>query len=549
MALDSSERVSLIHDLDMKHQKGLHKTDLVARDEEARRIKIRALTLRDENQRLKDKLLQNESRCKFLEKKLVRERTASEEKSTAASSQEARLKKQATELANLKAEVESLNNAVQDSGKALQEKFALSRELNRLKPEMEHLQSQMATYQAVIAEKNDLRRQLDSLEVELENEKRSKQRARNKEESAALEELRSQLDDAEKRLATEKREREKMAKEHAKELAEVTGQNERLDERISTLKSKLKNTQTDLKESQAELEKCRAELRAAQSSLRGAETKTTKSVAIKPPSKKRGAQEISIADMTIGTPGVDDNKRAAAKKRGNDLFLGEKSTFSITPFLNRTKNMADDSLDPRSPIDSTMASNEPVVEAEEAETTAESVEPAEEADFQPMHAKLKAAATQETAKPRGRPRKALGESVSKKKNMAAQRAQSAVSSALEKVAEEPSTEGQENQSSSSIAKEVQPSSKKTAMPPPPLPVKALAADADGKKKRRKLLGGANKTILEEDEGDAAPRPVKAQLGPGRKLKAPLGGLNNAFAGKTFSPLKRDRRGIGASFLV
>lgn len=47
-----------IHDLDSKHQQSLHEIDIVSKDEEARCLKLRVLTLRDENANLQDQLAQ-----------------------------------------------------------------------------------------------------------------------------------------------------------------------------------------------------------------------------------------------------------------------------------------------------------------------------------------------------------------------------------------------------------------------------------------------------------------------------------------------------------
>jgi hypothetical protein len=126
------------------------------------------------------------------------------------------------------------------------------------------------------------------------------------------------------------------------------------------------------------------------------------------------------------------------------------------------------------------------------------------------------------------------------------KAASSARKTLESVVEEPTPEEQENKLARTFAEK------------PELKLKALGvtanapglgvSDADAKKRKRKLLG-ANKTLFDDDDEETAPKVQKTQLAPGRKLKAPLGGLNNAFAGKTFSPLKRDRRGVHASFLA
>src|SRR5690606_4973685 len=99
----------------------------------------------------------------------------------------------------------------------------------------------------------------------------------------------------------------------------------------------------------------------------------------------------------IGTPGADDQKaKRALKKRGLDatlVNLGEKSTFSITPFLNRTKVIED--------FDSP---GEEVAREEETETKTGHGQPAPQGTAQPQEE-----VAVKPAKTRGRPRKVLGE--------------------------------------------------------------------------------------------------------------------------------------------
>jgi hypothetical protein len=83
-----------------------------------------------------------------------------------------------------------------------------------------------------------------------------------------------------------------------------------------------------------------------------------------------------------------------------------------------------------------------------------------------------------------------------------------------------------------------------------------------KKKKRKLIGAQTSTLFEdaEDAVSAAPVVAAAKRAPvtGRvnlaaglaaKRAVGLGGGKAGALGTTFSPLKRDRRGVGASFLA
>ena len=96
------QRLRRIHELDLNRQNALHQVDLVNRDEEARRLKLHALTLRNENAILKDKLSQKETRLLSIAAQDDLVRTELADAQEQARTQEARLKKSNMEIANLK---------------------------------------------------------------------------------------------------------------------------------------------------------------------------------------------------------------------------------------------------------------------------------------------------------------------------------------------------------------------------------------------------------------------------------------------------------------
>ncbi|GJN86666.1 hypothetical protein PLIIFM63780_010247 [Purpureocillium lilacinum] len=575
MGANSSERTTRIHQLELRRRDNIHKTESIGRDEEARRLKVRALAMRDDTAALKEKITQKDAKIMALKKQSDAVRVELDDAKRAARAQEARLKKQDIELANLQAEVNSLNGSVQDSGKALQEKFALKRELDRLRPEMEHLQSQLVNYQAMVAEKNDLRRQLDSVEVELENEKRSRQRVQFKEDEPTISDLKARLVNAEKKLAAEAREREKAKKEHDRELSEAQAHSERLEERIESLKTKYKTAHTELKETRTQLEQCQEELDQAKKktsrapSAKEVAKKSVASAAIESGlSRKRRAQEMSFEDITIQTPGNEDvaSKRPAAKKRGDKAALGEKSTFSITPFLNRTgKSVSDESLEASAHDESELGPDTtfadkgdnskqslPVIEPEAPESASEAEEPAPKPKVQ-LKAAIKTAASKaapkEAPKPRGRPKtKGLSEAAPAQANKTIAKADvsSAESAGDASMEKDKSTEAAPVVS---VALEQENTTAKASRKAPALQPKA--PEGDVKKKRRKLLGATNSTLFDDDDAEAvASKPAKPAAPAGKRVRTQLGGgVRNAFAGSSFSPLKRDRRGVNASFLA
>ncbi|KJK89758.1 hypothetical protein H633G_06375 [Metarhizium anisopliae BRIP 53284] len=526
MGSNSNERLARIHELELLRQDALHKTESITRDEEARLLQLRLLTMRDENASLREKLGQKDFKISTLIRDSDQIRIDLDDSRQIIRAQEARLKKQDVDRASLKAEIEALNGTMQDSGKAMQEKFALTRELNRIKPELEHLQSQLTSFQATVAERNDLRRQLDSLEVELENEKRSKLRLQSRDDDAATTELKSRLEKAEQKLAAEKREREKMKKEHERELASANAENERLEERISDLKEKSKALQSELKGVKEQLEDAQSELVCDKPHVlpRGGEEKPRKAVALTADvgKKRRAAAEMNFESITIQTPGNDIVARERpTRKRGADKStVGEKSAFSVTPFLNRNKSLTDESGQESSHDVSAEADPDPVPDEPADHGPPSESEDEEEPAPKPKVSFKSTVSFKSPAKPkktRGRPPKAapapLAESTPAKTNRVMKtrgtpKVKSIPDISVEKSADNSTSTDQENVP-------IAASKKATSV------LQSKAPEGEVKKKKRKRT----RTVLG-------------------------GGVRNAFAaGSSFSPLKRDRRGVNASFLA
>ncbi|KAG5928584.1 hypothetical protein E4U42_000392 [Claviceps africana] len=594
MGASSAERLARmarIHELELLRQEALHKTESITRDEEARLLQLRILILRDDNADLRDEIGQRNFKISAMMRDADQLRLDLEGSKETMRAQEAQLKKQDMEMVKLKAEIEALNVSTSDAGKLLQEKFALKRELERLQPELEHLQSQLTAYQATVAEKNDLRRQLDAVEAELDNEKRSRQRLQSKNNDAAVAELASRLEEAEERLAAERKEGDKMKRELEKQVTKTKAENERLEERVSSLedkaqglraenerlqectsglKDKTKGLQAELKEAKESLREARSELAAAQSRpvSRNEEHKPKKAVASTTDAgKKRRARVMSFEEITIQTPGNDVFARERpTKKRGADKVMatvGEKSVFSITPFLNRNKSLLDDSAkepsrhdaaapaDPKPPM-----SDEPAAPEALSESEAEAPRPKTS-----LKASVSFHSPARAARPRAvRQAKAattpLGESTPAKTNRVVRsRGTPKVKSIPETRADDEAADCGNPQAGPDQENVPVAASKKMNRAPV---LEPKVPEAGVKKKKRKLLGGANTTLLDGDDGDdgdddggealmtsrsqpAVPKRTRARLG---------GGVRNAFAAaSSFSPLKRDRRGVNASFLA
>jgi hypothetical protein len=470
-----------------------------------------------------------------------------------------------------------MNGVTMDTTKLLTEKLSLARELATLKPELEHLRSQASYQQTVLSEKLALQRQVSTLEVELETEKRASKRAAEKNDSREREaELRSQLETLQKDLAREKnnskaREAELQSqleaiqkdlarekKEGGKAYKEAEKELNASETRHTVLESKLDQMRTKLRATKEELKQCQTEL----SQARAAAAKTTSmSASADAPTRnprKRVALEMST-DVAIGTPdGVAARGKKPAIKRGrkDQTMVGEKSMFSITPFLNRTVNMAPDTpaKDPEPDIVEEEDQGTEIEALPEAEVVPEA--PAMPETSSPTAAPKPRGKKKVPEKPEVATKKALGETKRNAQNKKPAPKKRAIST-LEKVTEEDVDENEELcQPAAPIT-----DSKTLAAPkagnvkPAKLQSEASEAEDMGlKKKKRKLLGG--KTLFDEEDGEATKRPTKVSLGAPRLLAkgglaGPSGGLKGGLGGGfgAFSPLKKDRRGVGASFLA
>ena len=228
-----------------------------------------------------------------------------------------------------------------DSTKLLTEKLTLARELSVLRPELDHLRSEAAIHQSLLAEKLSLQRQLGTVQVELATEKRVTHRALAKEARGQAEDAKpeSRLEILRTDLAKERRDRQKIEREAQKNPIESNNRITALEARLDAFRNKLKTTKEQLKGAQLSLQTTQASNH-GMSSRTSASVNSTMSLMENP--RKRAAAQMDD-DTILGTPG--DLPVAKNSKRVSTL-IGEKSTFSITPFLNRTASVAPESSPP-----------------------------------------------------------------------------------------------------------------------------------------------------------------------------------------------------------
>ncbi|GAB7341089.1 hypothetical protein MBLNU457_7404t1 [Dothideomycetes sp. NU457] len=584
--------------LELKYERSNHLVDIITKDEGIRKLRFEVHVLEDDCDELRDLLAKEEDRSDKLERIVKDNLTRAEEAEAALTGVEDEMAAREQELSMLRAERNALKNLTTDTDKVLTEKLALTHELSMLKPELEHLRAQVSTNETLLTEKLALQRQVSTIEVELEQAKRDAQRAlakrrntmhevaqedemdglrkslkqekRQREKAeAALEELRVELEEQKKaaqratvqemkkaeadaevevrseelsrELAQEKKEKFKVERAMQKAQNDWDAQRAVLEDKLTQFRNKLRTTKTQLQETQQALGDAQEQAATAAAVIAATkpEKKATapKATAAPKQTKKRSAVAMDSDATTLGTPG-----NGPANKRSRKVAnLGEKSSFSITPFLNRT---------------SSIAPNSPEEEAEE-----EAEQDAAKRDRQPSP-EVQDSPTAKPAKTKKVPLQEVPASKSNiKKAPTAQKKDKIKLTTLEQVVEEEEPASQPKEAAPI------PLLQPKQQAPKPKVRKSLATfatfnfepEAEKKVKKRKL-GGLGKTLFdEEDDAPSKALPSKGLFAGGRL--GPLGGLGavrGSFLGGIsrpglkkgvlatedgfmFSPLKKQRR--------
>jgi hypothetical protein len=436
---------------------------------------------------------------------------------------------QATE--RLQAKVDKLSK--KEAGKASKRDEATDAALEELREELE--QEKAARKKAEKANRNsgDRDAEIEQLRQELEQERSTRQKAEKvakkvpQQDDAHAETIRKELEE-------EKRERKKLEKEYTKTLAELQGRNTVLDDKLSAFREKLRSTKEKLKEKEAALERVdRAQT--------APPTKVANQMGTEPGAKNPRKRVAATAEpeTNLGTPG--DGFPAKKTKRGTSVSaIADTSTFSLTPFLNRT------SVAPASPI---AEEDEEEAVQDEATPTAQPKKTSKKMEPPKLKPLVPSASNKANAKPR---KKAAVPSLEM------------VSEEVSELANNASKDNSENAPITIPLKDADdgPSTKSKPVVAKMKPRKSLMSfaafteePAAERKKKRKLGASAGKTLFDTEDGeDAAPlKPVGVSKGlfAARALGKSVLGKNRPISGGfnmmseqdfTFSPLKKDRRG-------
>ncbi|KAK5102660.1 hypothetical protein LTS08_003460 [Lithohypha guttulata] len=335
-------------------------------------------------------------------------------------------------------------------------------------------------------------------------------------------------------LAKEKRAHSRTQREHLKKQTEWDTEKTALDTKLDAFRNKLRSTKEQLKEAQDELER-REQAKYAQSTAATKARMTGRASSVQPEHAQTAAQEQqnprkrNVArfdpDMTIGTPGNGGvaNKKARLT-HGSTTILADKSTFSITPFLNRTMSILPES--PGQIIEDTI--NEIVEEADRAIAEKEDKAKTAEKTAKAVEVKEKGKPATDARKPNPKEKKPTQPQPLKDRSNASTTHTGAKAPALDSVVEEDADEDADQQEQN-----------------PPKPV----VEVQPQPKKKKLLG-TRKNIFDADEPDGLKKAAGITAGGGALGRAKLGlGRNKMNTNNKprllaeFSPLKKDRRSM------
>ncbi|MCJ1382598.1 hypothetical protein MMC17_005711 [Xylographa soralifera] len=528
------------HALRIAYEKCLFQSELLYEEEKERQLRLKLLLLEDDNDELQEQLSIEDRRNGDLETSMedIQSRLRTMENEAERLRGELRMKNR--EVDTLKAELHCLQGVSMDSTKLLTEKLSLSRELASLRPELEHLKSQAAAHQSILVEKLSLQRQLSTTQVELENEKRATQRALSREEGKQDRdaELEAQVDSLQVELAKERRERQKVEREAQKVTTEYDGKKTILESRLDAFRNKLRMTKEQLKETQEELQAARATARAQT----GMNTETEAILETIRNPRKRNLAQLDT-DAAIGTPGI--LPVAKKSKRGSTL-PGDKSTFSITPFLNRTMSIAPESPPTKQPR---IETGQAAVEDDDVQATAAPIMDVSPS-AQPAKRTVKKESRKNAATKKSAVLAAAKTAKSNNKSVAGRRPR--IVPALEQVQEEDNDENLPPADQELIPFDEHTMTAKTKVVE--LNDRASEEPTFIKKKRKLLGGGLAKTLFDDDDGDLVKGADRGLFGGARGFGSfgrPLGNVKlggrpgtSASGFGAFSPLKKDKKAIG-----
>jgi hypothetical protein len=180
-------------------------------------------------------------------------------------------------------------------------------------------------------------RQINSLEVQFENEKHAHERtqAKGSQQTAEIARLSARVEELQSQLAVEMRAKQQQERDFHHQNSAWANQRATLEGSISSLKQHLRSTKDKLQEVQTEAQQRRS-LKQYAGNQNDLES-SSRAVPLQRPGPS------VHAGVTIATPGA---VRMQEKLKKDSAMPGDKSVFSITPFLNRTGAPSDSPMSP-----------------------------------------------------------------------------------------------------------------------------------------------------------------------------------------------------------
>ncbi|EKV11234.1 Ribosomal RNA large subunit methyltransferase E [Penicillium digitatum] len=230
-----------------------------------------------------------------------------------------------SEINRLKEEISTQKNNSASYNTILAEKIHISNDLSTLQSELEQLRAQNSSYQAIISERHEMERQIDSLELRLENEKHAHERTQAKasQQMAEITKLSARVEELRNELAGELRAKQQQKLDSYNQNSAWANQRATFEGNIDSLKQQLRSTKDKLQEAQVEIQQ--------RSNLIPHAANDSESSSRTVPLQRPGPS--GHVGVTIATPGA---VRVQKKAKRDSAVPGDKSAFSITPFLNRT---------------------------------------------------------------------------------------------------------------------------------------------------------------------------------------------------------------------
>ncbi|KAK9456190.1 hypothetical protein V1511DRAFT_496805 [Dipodascopsis uninucleata] len=243
------------------------------------------------------------------------------------------------QVAKLTAEVDGLRGAERDYLETLKEKMVLERKLADAQSQIEKTELQVEMNATEIKALKDKVKELESKLAELENLRQQSNKSNRDDTRTNEKKHQEQINVIEKRR---KEEISAIEKNHKEELMAIEKQ---YKEQIGSLKSYLTKQTAAAEKANRELSKAKDQFQIKQSALESKlESAKAKLKAAKPTvtSAKRSYDGSSL----LFTPDIRQTEPKSKRSRTSTDDLLEKSTFSMTPFLNRQSNVL-----PLSPVD------------------------------------------------------------------------------------------------------------------------------------------------------------------------------------------------------